>query len=85
MLQHVGKVGALLVSCVAEERRELAIMAPQSMAEAPMATTAAARLARDVPGEMQRAALGPLAAAALAEECQADGGDTGDWHPGAVP
>jgi hypothetical protein len=86
MLQHVAKVGSLLVACIAEERRERAAMAVggEKSADAAKASESVQELARELLAEIDRERSGPglLTVAALAEE-YSEGGSNGNGHSGS--
>ena len=56
MLQHAGKVGSLLIGCVAEERRELATLDPKKdeVKPAGVETEEVHELAREILAEVRR-------------------------------
>jgi len=83
MLQHVAKVGSLLVGCIAEERRELAALAVggEQTAGAAKASESVQELARELLAEIDKDRSGTelLTVAALAEGYAQDGSN-GDGH-----
>ena len=83
MLQHVAKVGSLLVGCIAEERRELAALAVggEQTAGAAKASESVQELARELLAEIDKDRSGQelLTVAALAEGYAQDGSN-GDGH-----